>query len=436
MFVDHPRFAPYEALFDAFERAGFEIVFVGGCVRDLVMGADDIGDIDLATSAEPHEIKRVLTESGFKCFPLGEKFGTITTLVEGVTVEITTYRVGELYEPGSRHPVVKFGTDLRQDLVRRDLSLNAMAMRRDGSVVDPFCGQRAIAERILEVPGGGYENTISILRDDPLRLLRTARFAARFDFPPTEDTTRAAAVSAPDLEHISRERWKVELDKLLVAAHPERGLHWLHETSALAVVLPELRAFAPSDIAPLSDAIRRAPKDPMTRWALVAWAALLGADPSAETPPLDARTALAEALASRFKWSNKERRTLALLLDTPFDAEALARAPSTPTLRRWYDHARDDVFRQLDVARARWPERAKSADARRRELRALLDAEDPVPRLPRGLGNALRKAAELEGPAIGDAMTTVRDAILDGEVANSAPIATYVDYFLARDEGT
>ena len=179
-FVAHPRFAPFEELFDAFAADGFEIVFVGGCVRDLVMEKDEIGDIDLATSAPPSETKRVLKASGFRAIPLGEKFGTITTMVGDVTVEITTYRVGELYEHGSRHPVVRFGTDLKEDLVRRDLSINAMAMHRDGTIVDPFDGQRAIRERTLEVPGGGYEETISILRDDPLRLLRTARLRLLF----------------------------------------------------------------------------------------------------------------------------------------------------------------------------------------------------------------------------------------------------------------
>ena len=433
-FVAHPRFAPFEELFDAFAADGFEIVFVGGCVRDLVMEKDEIGDIDLATSAPPSETKRVLKASGFRAIPLGEKFGTITTMVGDVTVEITTYRVGELYEHGSRHPVVRFGTDLKEDLVRRDLSINAMAMHRDGTIVDPFDGQRAIRERTLEVPGGGYEETISILRDDPLRLLRTARFAARFDFPPTDDTTRAARESAAELEHISRERWKVELDKLLVAAHATRGLSWLQETGAFRVVLPELTALDAADVEALGAHVADAPADALTRWAVLAWRALLGReafDPDAAAVQLSApygerAAALADALADRFKWSNKERKVLKRLLASPFSPGVLGETPTTPTLRRWYDAARDDVFRQLDVAAALWPALHEAVSARRAELRALLEREDPVPRLPSGLGNRLRAEVGLTGPAIGEAMALLREEILEGRVDNGADAETYL----------
>lgn len=445
----HPRFAPYAPLFDAFEQSGHQLYFVGGCVRDLVMAREDIGDVDLATSATPDAIKAVLKAHGFRVIPLGERFGTICTLVRGVQVEITTFRVGEVYAEGSRHPEVVFGTDIRDDLERRDLSMNAMAMDRHGAILDPFDGQRAIREQRLEVPGGGYANTISILRDDPLRLLRIGRFAARFGYAPTEDTTRAAGVAAPDLVHISHERWAAELDKLLVAPSPEVGLAWLHGTGALDVILPWQQGVSPEVLAatwaqiaattPEIGARHRAlwshrgpddqprfawapkPKPALAalrelRWAL--WLATL-ATGSATGLPAATPDALITELSSRLRLSNQRRHDLSVLL-MPYRASG-----ERPALRREVRASGRLTFLRLDVARARGVD-AEGIEARAAALRALLSAEDPVPRLPRGLGALLRKRCALEGPAIGSAIAWVEEAILDGRLPNGAESERYV----------
>src|SRR5690625_4230694 len=178
-----------------------------------MMAHQEVGDIDMTTDAHPSETIAILKAEGLPVYPIGERFGTISTLVDGTPIEITTFRVEEQYERGNRKPNVTFGRSLRHDLSRRDLSINAMAAGRGGKLHDPFGGQRAIEERILEVPGGGFENTVGILQDDPLRLLRIARFCARFGFEPTPETTAAAQETAEQLEHISRERWKMEIDK-------------------------------------------------------------------------------------------------------------------------------------------------------------------------------------------------------------------------------
>lgn len=449
---DHPRFAAYQALFDAFEAEGFELRFVGGCVRDLVMGRPDIGDIDLATSATPPETKRVLADHGFKVIPLGERFGTIATLVRGVPVEITTYRVGELYEPGSRHPVVRFGTDIRLDLGRRDLSINAMAMDRDGTIVDPYGGQRAIADGVLEVPGGGFDNTVSILRDDPLRLLRIGRFAARFAFTPTAETTRAARDTAASLEDISRERWLAEWDKLIVAARPDIGIAWLAEVGALPVVFPEaatcppeaiaaagaclrdaraasadalattLRRFAWGESAPSEDDALRA-----LRWAV--WLATLSDGALAPASGrMRERGDCARRTAARLKLSNARRDRWVRLLEAP--APALGAAQ--PVLRREVDALRELTFLRLDMVRERGTDR-EALDRHEAALTALLDGEDPVPQLPRGLGARLRKAFALEGPEIGLAMDGVRELVLDGAVPNGAEADVYVDAWRAHE---
>ena len=114
------------------------------------------------------------------------------------------------------------------------------------------------------------------------------------------------------------------------------------------------------------------------------------------------------------------------LLASPFSPAVLGETPTTPTLRRWYDAARDDVFRQLDVAAALWPALHEAVSARRAELRALLEREDPVPRLPSGLGNRLRAEVGLTGPAIGEAMALLREEILEGRVDNGADAEAYL----------
>src|SRR5699024_9407205 len=150
----------------------------------------------------PSETIEILKGEGLPVYPIGERFGTISTLVDGVPIEITTFRVEEQYEAGNRKPHVTFGSSLTHDLSRRDLSINAMAAGRGGKLHVPFGRQGAIVAQMLEVPGGGLENTVGILQDDPLRLLRIGRFCARFGFEPTQDTTVAAQRTASQLNHI------------------------------------------------------------------------------------------------------------------------------------------------------------------------------------------------------------------------------------------
>ncbi len=185
----------HAGLFGFFEAEGEELVIVGGAVRDIISAAALPAklDVDFATSALPEKTIEILKKNKLRFFTTGIRFGTISTIHadSGRMLELTTYRPDESYTPGSRKPEVSFGTSLEADLIRRDLSINAMALRSDGSIVDLFGGREAIAARRLEVPGGGLERTRIILRDDPLRILRIARFAARLDYRATDDTTTA-----------------------------------------------------------------------------------------------------------------------------------------------------------------------------------------------------------------------------------------------------
>lgn len=429
------RFAGFRPLFEAFHGAGFQLFIVGGCVRDVVMGRDRIGDVDLATDARPEDTTRVLEGAGFKAIPIGEVFGTITTLVGGATVEITTFRVGEVYERGSRHPRVEFGTDIRADLSRRDLSINAMAMGADGEIIDPFDGRDAIAEGRLEVPGGGYENTISILEDDPLRLLRIARFAARFGYVPTDDTTRAAVETAPELIHISHERWKMEMDKLLVGGRVDVGLAWLHRVGGLRVVLPSAASLDDVAIERVAKRLDAVPAEPVLRWAVLLLSCMVPARWTDALPDEDARASLASQTGRRFRFSNRERKALIAVATMPLSIDALRGEWPDASLRRFYVDAPDHAFDRVYVARALVdgdPEGVAACDRLLAGLERVTADGDPSPALPSGLGRILRERFSLAGPDIGLTMNRIKDAILDGDLPNGADIDTYLAF--VRDE--
>lgn len=435
----------YEPLFSAWEHAGRRLYLVGGCVRDVVMKLDSIGDVDLATDATPEETSEILAANGWKVIPIGARFGTIATLIRGQQVEITTFRVAETYERTSRKPEVVFGTSLEEDLSRRDLSINAMAAGIDARVIDPFGGCAAIEEGRLEVPGGGLDHTRSILQDDPLRLLRVARFAARLGFQPTNETTAAARETADELHNISRERWKMEMDKLLAAGRPADGLRWLHQVRALDVILPAWSEVRDANLSePVIDEVARSVEDVGVRWSLLqlwtSWVAHTGERPVYDEPrgTLDAATRVedAERTARSFRFSNDERRALRTLSGIERRLVDMRPPWTRRRLRRWLYEYGDlgqsvmHVLTGLSVRDERWEWLRTGLE----ELQAASLSESPDPRLPDGFGRDVIAAFELgRGPAISSAIECLREAIVDGEVENGASADSYLAW-LARHE--
>lgn len=434
----------FDALFHAWERGGRQLYLVGGCVRDVLMEVEEIGDIDLTTDARPEETTAMLEAAGFPVYPIGARFGTISSLVNGTAIEITTFRVEEHYEKGSRKPHVTFGSSLEHDLSRRDLSINAMAAGRGGALFDPFDGQSAIAQRILEVPKGGLENTIGILRDDPLRLLRIARFCARLGFTPTDDTTAAAQLTAKELELISHERWKMELDKTLVAPHVGPGLRWLNDVGAFGVLFPSFAERAGESEALIARLEAGAP-DLMARWASIflaaAWMRRAGRLPDLGLAP-DARVAPAycgrrAGIAARyFRFSNEERALVQRLCAETPDQAMLEGAWDRVARRRFLATWGADYGSALELAYA-WSTVDAAAFA---ELRAAMDAahatEDVEVRLPRGFGNAvLTELGVPRGPAVSRAIAQVRQAVIDGVVPNDADEARYLAFLRENPVG-
>lgn len=220
-----------------FEAAGHELALVGGPVRDAMLGRRS-NDLDFATSARPEQTEKLLKAWGDAWWDMGRDFGTIGCRKGDWVVEVTTYR-SEEYDADSRKPEVQYGDTLAGDLGRRDFSVNAMAVRVPGRVIeDPFGGVMDLAHQVLRTPGTPEQS----FSDDPLRMMRAARFASQLGFTVDPDVVRAMTEMADRIEIVSAERVRDELVKLICAAHPRQGLSLLVETGLAEHVLPELPA--------------------------------------------------------------------------------------------------------------------------------------------------------------------------------------------------
>jgi poly(A) polymerase len=276
---DHLR-SVLHALAAAFAADGAELALVGGPVRDLLL-TRDVTDLDLTTDAIPERIKRLGDRAGASAnFDMGERFGTIGFVFERdhagpIDVEITTYRA-EYYPNESRHPEVTFGTSLTDDLSRRDFTINAMAidLETDG-LIDPFEGQQDLHQSRIRAVGDARSRFL----EDPLRLLRAARFVGQLGFFIEPETKAAMTELAPELRRISRERIYAELTRLLCGEFASHGLEILLDTGLFQVAMPELKPLA--DEAEIERTIHRekdlwehtlrvidkSPARPIVRWA-------------------------------------------------------------------------------------------------------------------------------------------------------------------------
>jgi poly(A) polymerase len=232
------RIAPVvDELGERFQAAGEQIALVGGTVRDALLGR--LGpDLDFATSARPEVSERLVRGWASAVWDVGRAFGTIGARVDKWDLEITTYR-SEVYAAGSRKPVVAFGDSLTGDLARRDFTVNAMALTLPSrEFIDPHGGLADLASKTLRTPLTPEQS----FDDDPLRMLRAARFAAQLGFQPAPAVVDAMAGMAERIEIVSAERIRDELVKLLLSGEPRTGLRLLVDTGLGERVMPELPA--------------------------------------------------------------------------------------------------------------------------------------------------------------------------------------------------
>lgn len=433
----------------AFAAAGEELFLVGGVVRDVVLNHRPPADLDLATSAVPATIKQIAgTFEHGGTYDMGERFGTIGIVFPGaggesIPVEITTYR-SEEYEPGSRHPAVAFGTSIEDDLARRDVTINAMAVNVvDGTLVDPFYGQADLHMGMLRAVGDPDER----FREDPLRLLRVARFVSQLGFSIEAETKAAMIRQAGAIETISAERILAELTRLLVGPYADHGLDALLETGLFGRVMPEL--------IPLEDTawdrpdgyrekdlwdhtkrvVMQSPPRPTVRWA-----ALLHDAAKPLTRSVDARgevhfygherlgADIARKLLTRLKADKTTIQTVTRLVDLHF-------RPASYDARTWTDSAvrrlaleADGVLPDLldlaaaDVTSAKaWKQQAAANRVQGLwDHVARLEAEQALTELQSPLdGNQLMQMFDRRpGKWIAVVKDHLRDLVIEGDLAS------------------
>jgi poly(A) polymerase len=371
-----------------FTKAGFSLYLVGGIVRDLELGfAIDQLDFDLTTNARPVQIKSLVAPLADAIWDQGERFGTIGCIVGGREFEITTHRA-EWYSSDSRKPDVVFGDDIEVDLSRRDFTVNAMAINVvDGNLIDPFDGRGALTRRELRTP---IDPEVSF-SDDPLRIMRAARFIARYDLGPTPAIVAAATTLADRLGIVSAERIREELDKLLAAERPGIGLRFLSDVGALPVAIPCLtderaeQAIRLVDATPVSRAVRRG----------AVFASCAAGDRRDQI--------------SAFRYSNEEKRSLLSLLAglDMVDGHDDGSWPDEK-VRRLVDAT---GYSQMDVLFAVSDALSSQRSTLSRQAFTTLDAaEDLTSFDPVSTGDEIMTAFGLEpGPQVGEALKALRE---------------------------
>ncbi len=435
-------------LADAFAAAGEQVYLVGGVVRDVLLGRGVPADLDLATSARPERVKEIAaTFDHGGTYDMGERFGTIGIVFQAddgdpLPVEITTYR-SERYEPGSRHPEVQFGDSIEDDLARRDVTVNAIAVDvRSGELVDPFLGQADIHGGLLRAVGDPDER----FREDPLRLLRAARFVSQLGFAIEAGTKAAMIRQAETIETVSAERIMAELTRLLTGEYADSGLDALLETGLFGLVMPELQplesmawdqpgGYREKD---LWDHTKRVVVQAPTRPA-VRWGALLHDAAKPLTRTVDNRgevhffghervgAGLAKKLLTRLKADKATTQAVTRMVE-------LHARPASYDANTWTDSAvrrlaleADGVLPDLldlaaaDVTSAKaWKQRAAAARVQGlRDHVARLEAEQALTELQSPLdGNELMAMFDRPpGKWIAEVKNHLRDLVIEGDLA-------------------
>ena len=384
------------ALLDELHRAGFGAYAVGGCVRDSLLGLAP-HDWDLCTAARPGQVMELFGED--RCIPTGLQHGTVTVKRDGKLYEITTFRTEGRYSDG-RHPdSVAFVPDLREDLARRDFTINAMAYSAEEGLCDPFGGREDLARGVVRAVG----EPLRRFGEDALRILRLYRFAARFGFAINEATEAAAKQLASHLDCVSAERIEEELNKLLAAPQPGAYL----EPEVLAFVLPEL---PPEELAKARKQVDALPAG--TEQVSARWAALLL--PLGET---GARKAL-----KRLKCSNARIDGTAVLVrecgeKTPDALDKCDLCLQAKRLLGRYDLHTVQQLTALWTALA--PEEKASFDALRAEAEALT-AQGACCRISQLAvsGRDLMAAGAAPGPGLRRVLEALLEEVITGRLPN------------------
>ncbi len=451
------------SLFEIYARAGRRLYLVGGYVRDLLRGAGGDADLDMATDATPEESVRILEGAGIRAVPLGMEYGTVGAVMEpdaGGMVEITTFRCEEVYPPGDRHPAVRFGDSIEGDLVRRDFTVNAMALDAFGRLIDPTDGMGDLKAGLLRTPGDPDE----VMREDPLRMLRALRFRAQLDFGLHGDVARAVKRGAPRIVGVAAERCKRELDRLMEVEDPAL----VAESFALMADLGLLPQMVPQ-MKPLLDSrgIDQGRHHHLDVWEhtlqvlanarppdiCLRWAALLHDAGKPASRTLEGRRVrylghqgtgreIALAVAERLRFSRRERRCVAWLVANHMRPLEYTDEWTDSAVRRLARDAGENLDRLLELAEAdicaHAPREAEEGAGRLEALRRRLK-DLSLPRgervLPREVGRRLRSILpEERSSEIGRLLERLETAVARGDLDRMPPVDECIGYLRGRGE--
>jgi poly(A) polymerase len=451
----------FDRLFNAFDQGGKKLYHVGGSVRDLLLGKSP-KDYDFTTDALPTETQEILSNANIKHWPLGEKFGTIAASValngEVVDVEVTTHRKD--MTPG-RHPDVSFTDNLEDDLARRDFTINSMAMTQQGRIIDPFDGQKDLAQRLIKTTGNPYER----FSEDPLRMLRAARFVSQLGFGLNGTAKNVIREYAHAILTVSRERWLEEMNKLLVGPNVLKALYMLADVRLFGYILPEAFSLTIKQESKLpskdlwhhvTTVVTKSPPRVNVRWA-----ALLHDIAKPQTRMEKAGEVhffqheylgaeMIEGVARRLKMGNTQRRAvkgLAALHQRVGDAVSRRNNPpvSKSALRRiirdcdvWGCDINDliDLFEADCSSKRKEVLERQGAHARLlREALGEIKEEELRPKLPSGIGNAIMDRLELKpGPEIGEIKNKMDEMLMIGLIDPSMSIEDIIAAYLKGEE--
>ncbi len=422
--------APVSALLSRLEQAGFATYLVGGCLRDGLLGKSPT-DWDLATAARPAQVQALFPDA--RIIETGLQHGTVTVILEGVQMEVTTFRKDGTYAD-HRHPEqVSFTDRIAEDLARRDFTVNAMAYSPTRGLVDPFGGQTDLQNKVLRAVGDPARR----FEEDALRILRLARFCAVLGFATEEKTAAAALAQVHLLEHIAAERILQELEKLLMGDFAVPSLRQF--TPVITQVLPELApsvGFDQNNYHHLYDvwehtlkAMEHCAPDRLVRWAL-----LLHDCGKPHCYTVDFRgdghfyghaaisTRLSEAALERLRMDKRSREEiLALIYHHDHDLFA-----TDKSLRRWLHRLGEEPLRRLLLVKradnkGQAPKFDRTAEYDRAEaaLDALLQREDCFSLRQLAIGGADVMALGYAGPAVGAVLNRALEAVLSGTCENT-----------------
>ncbi len=436
----------FKDIFEIFNKGNKNLYFVGGCVRDSILGITP-KDFDFTTDALPDETIKFLESAGLKPWPLGEKFGTIAVKFKGEQVEITTHRSDIT---SGRHPEVSFTKDIKKDLERRDFTINSMAMDSEGKIIDLFGGLDDIKNKIIRTTGSPSAR----FSEDSLRMLRAGRFAAKLKFSIEEKTFEAMYENAHSILSVSKERFFEEMTKLIMSDYPLIGLDYIAASRILFFIIPEfISIYKPYNInvpsknlwIHISKVLEQSPKTIINRWS-----ALLHDIAKPQTRMESSDTVhfyghdilgaeMADNICRRLKMSNELRKSVVgiIRLHHRFNLfsknEKLFKSASKKAIKRLIrdcDKNNCNINDLLELFRADVTSTKESVRvgiefeySLIKQALAEMSEEDLRPQLPKNIGNKIMEKFNLEpSKEVGDLKRKLDVFLLNGKITSNMTI--------------